>query len=46
MCVSVPLLYNAHGGQKRALESQELQLQMLIGHRVGAGIRTQVSQCS
>lgn len=43
-CISVHhiWLYSAHGGQKRILNCQELELQMVVSHHVGAENQTQV----
>lgn len=50
MYVSVPCVWSAFGGQKRASDPLELKLQMVVRHYVGAGNWTLVhcksSNCS
>ena len=43
MCVCVPHVCPvSRGGQKRALDPQELELQMVVSHHVGVGEQTWV----
>lgn len=36
MCVCIPYVYSAHRGQKKMLDPPDLELQMVVTHRVGA----------
>ena len=50
LCVCIMHVPGAHGGQNRASDLLELELQTVVRHHTGAGNRTQVlcksSQCS
>lgn len=35
ICVCTPRAYSAHGGRKKALNSLELDLEMVMSHGVG-----------
>ena len=37
VCVYAPHVCSAHGGQKRPVDPQELLLEMVVSHHVGAG---------
>ena len=36
LCLCIICVANAYGGQKRALDPLELELQTVVGHHVGA----------
>lgn len=42
MYVCVLQAYGVYGGQKRMLDPQKMDLEMVVGHHVGCGERIQV----
>ena len=42
ICLCTSCVFGACGGQKRALDALELELQMVVSHHMGAGNQTQV----